>query len=256
MTTTTFRPVDIDGFERTADIHRGSGTPFCLRCPALVAGVRGGGHPYRHLDRRSLHEPHTARLDFLDSRMSRRRRPARPILTLCALGVLVLGLLAWRLGAAPATAVPDSLPTGTAHGVVERVVDGDTVRIRTDAGESLSVRLIGVDTPETVKPNTPVQCYGPDASAHTKALLPAATSVYLEYDPSQGDTDRYGRTLAYLWYVDTKGTAQILNREIIANGYGREYTYDTPYRYQAPFRDAQNAAQRSDAGLWGACPRS
>lgn len=113
---------------------------------------------------------------------------------------------------------------------------------------------LGADTPETVKPNTAVQCFGPEASAQTKSLLPAGSSAYLERDDSQGDTDRYGRALAYLWYPGPDGTAHNLERELLAGGYAREYTYNrSAYRYQASFRAEQDTARAAGVGLWGSC---
>lgn len=191
--------------------------------------------------------------------MSARRRRARRVLPgATVLGVLaLLGAIAWHgLGAdvlAGTAPVPDALPAGAEHVVIERVVDGDTVRVRTDAGDDLTVRLIGIDTPETVKPNTPVQCFGPEASAQTKSLLPAGSSAFLEHDASQGDTDRYGRALAYLWYPDAGGTAHNLGSDLLTGGYAREYTYGSAYRYQAAFRAEQSTAQAAGTGLWGAC---
>lgn len=187
----------------------------------------------------------------------RRRRQVLPGVT--ALGILaLLGAIAWHgLGSdvlAGTEPMPDVLPAGAEHVVIERVVDGDTVHVRTDAGDDLTVRLIGIDTPETVKPKTPVQCFGPEASAQTKSLLPAGSSAYLERDASQGDTDRYGRALAYLWYPGPDGSAHNLDSELIAGGYAREYTYDhSAYRYQASFLAEQSTARAASTGLWGAC---
>ncbi|MWV75892.1 thermonuclease family protein [Rathayibacter rathayi] len=189
----------------------------------------------------------------------RHRRGRQLVPGVTVLGILaLLGAIAWHgLGAddaGGAAPVPDSLPVGAEHVVVERVVDGDTVHVRTDSNEDLTVRLIGVDTPETVKPASPVQCFGPEASAQTKSLLPAGSSAYLEWDDSQGDTDRYGRAFAYLWYPGPDGTAHNLERELLAGGYAREYTYDrSAYRYQVSFVAEQATARAAGAGLWGAC---
>ena len=124
------------------------------------------------------------------------------------------------------------------------VVDGDTVKVD-EAGTTVTVRLIGMDTPETKDPRKPVQCYGPEASARAVALL-TGRSAYLEYDPSQDRLDKYGRTLAYLWIAD--GT--FYNETMIREGYAHEYTYDRPYKYQARFRAAEAAARAARAGLW------
>jgi micrococcal nuclease len=124
---------------------------------------------------------------------------------------------------------------------VVRVVDGDTIKVSN--GETL--RLIGVDTPETVDPRAPVQCFGREASARAHTLLDGA-SVRLEYDPTQGRYDRYGRTLAYVWLAD----GRLYNETIIAEGYAHEYTYAIPYRYRARFRAAERAAREAERGLW------
>ena len=87
-----------------------------------------------------------------------------------------------------ATAPPN---TYVANATVVRVVDGDTIDVTVDGTEE-RVRLIGIDTPETVKPNTPVECFGPEASAHTKELLPAGTPVYLERDARSPATTTAG----------------------------------------------------------------
>lgn len=127
---------------------------------------------------------------------------------------------------------------------VIRVVDGDTVDVRID-GQSVRLRLIGIDTPESVDPRKPVQCYGIEASNYTKSLLLNQT-VYLERDATQGEYDIYGRLLVYIWIDNTT----LFNQRIIADGYAFEYTYRTPYRYQSMFKAAQQTARSTTAGLW------
>ncbi|WP_123518675.1 thermonuclease family protein [Frigoribacterium sp. PhB24] len=151
-------------------------------------------------------------------------------------------------GGAGAVPVPTSVPAAAAEAVVERVVDGDTV-IVTVEGERERIRLIGVDTPEAVKPDAPVDCFGPEASAFTTAALPEGSTVWLEDDASQGDADRYDRLLRYVWSPD--GT--MLNERLVAEGYGREDTYDDAYRYRDRFVAAEASAERAGAGLWNAC---
>ncbi len=128
------------------------------------------------------------------------------------------------------------------------MIDGDTIAVRID-GERVKVRLIGVDTPETRKPNTPVQCFGPQASSRMQSLV-QSRSVRLQADPTQGDRDRYDRLLRYVFTPDGRNVAQVL----IAGGFGREYTYSSAYGFQGLFRAAQATAQRTRSGLWGACP--
>lgn len=126
------------------------------------------------------------------------------------------------------------------------VTDGDTLHVLID-GKDETVRLIGVDTPETVDPKKPVQCYGPEASSHTKELL-QGKQVTLEADPTQGDRDKYGRLLRYV-YLEGEN----INQELLLDGYAREYTYDKPYAQQEAFLGAQSHAQWGKLGLWGKC---
>jgi micrococcal nuclease len=111
---------------------------------------------------------------------------------------------------------PQPMPPSTAvavNAVVVRVVDGDTVVMKVGTKEE-RVRLIGIDTPETVAPDRPVQCYGPEASAHTKELLPAGTYVHLDRDVEARDD--YGRLLAYV----TRATDGLfVNVELAADGF-------------------------------------
>ncbi len=125
---------------------------------------------------------------------------------------------------------------------VIKVVDGDTVELEKIG----KVRLIGVDTPETVDPRKEVQCYGKEASEYTKSRL-LNNYVSIEYDESQDSVDKYGRHLVYI-YINEKN----FNRQLIENGYAYEYTYKVPYKYQREFKEAQYNAQDTDKGLWGA----
>jgi micrococcal nuclease len=135
---------------------------------------------------------------------------------------------------------------------VERVVDGDTVRVLID-GQSVTVRLIGMNTPETVKPDSPIECFGPEASDYAKAEL-TGQRVTLEFDDSQGMTDHYGRTLAYVWREEPDGTRRLFNLESIAGGFAYERQYgSTPYVWRPEFAAAAQQARAAGAGLWGAC---
>lgn len=127
---------------------------------------------------------------------------------------------------------------------VLKVVDGDTVAVQID-GKQEVLRLIGINTPETVDPRKPVQCFGTEASAKAKEIL-TGKQVSLEADDSQSDRDKYGRLLRYIYLED--GTN--FNKLMIDEGYAYEYTYGTPYKYQADFKDAQQKAKESKKGLW------
>lgn len=136
--------------------------------------------------------------------------------------------------------------------VVDRVVDGDTVKV-TIGGEQVSVRLIGIDTPETVKPNTQVQCFGPEASDFADQQL-TGQAVVLELDDSQGRFDRYDRLLAYVWRVQPDGSLVLFNEETVAGGFARERQYgDQAYAWRSTLVRAQESAQSAGRGLWSAC---
>lgn len=141
----------------------------------------------------------------------------------------------------------DGLPDGALGPYpVVRVVDGDTVRVTRDS-RTVTLRLIGIDTPETKDPRRPVECFGREASRHARELL-ASRRVYLEFDRSQGERDRYGRTLAYVWLRGSR--AKLVNERMIDDGFAFEYTYRLPYRYQRRFRAAEADARRHSRGLW------
>lgn len=127
---------------------------------------------------------------------------------------------------------------------VTRVTDGDTIHIDMN-GNDETIRLLGINTPETVDPRRPVECFGKEASDYMHDLLKGAI-VKLEYDPSQSYRDAYDRILAYVYLED----GQMVNRKMIADGYAYEYTYMIPYKYQKEFRDLQRLAQASHRGLW------
>ena len=147
-----------------------------------------------------------------------------------------------------AQAAPPAEPTDSLHAVV-KVVDGDTITVSIN-GSSESVRLIGIDTPETVDPRTTVQCFGMEASNKTKELL-TGKRVRLEFDPVTGERDKYRRLLAYVFRED----GLFVNKYLVEQGYAYEYTYNTPYKYQAEFKTAQREAEAWDRGLWapGVC---
>ena len=131
------------------------------------------------------------------------------------------------------------------------VVDGDTVKINYE-GQETSVRLIGVNTPETVDPRKSVECFGEEASKYLKELL-EGKKVTIEADSTQSDRDKYNRLLRYV-YLDGKD----INLDIMTNGYGYEYTYEIPYKKQADYKKAQQVAEDEKKGLWadGVCETS
>jgi micrococcal nuclease len=136
-----------------------------------------------------------------------------------------------------------TLATTTDTFLVSRVVDGDTIDVEMD-GKQETVRLIGVNTPETVDPRKPVQCFGHEASDFVKKML-TGQSVRLEPDATQANRDKYGRLLRYVYLGDI-----LVDEEIISAGYGYEYTYDKPYQFQKEFKASQAYASAGGLGLW------
>jgi len=132
---------------------------------------------------------------------------------------------------------------------VIKVVDGDTLSVSMD-GQKETLRLIGIDTPETVHPTKPVECFGVEASNKAKEVL-TGQSIRIEQESSQGIYDKYDRLLAYIFLKD--GTN--FNKMMIEEGYAYEYTYSVPYEYQAEFKQAEQLARTLKRGLWadGAC---
>ncbi|MDB5160941.1 MAG: hypothetical protein JWO96_321 [Candidatus Saccharibacteria bacterium] len=129
---------------------------------------------------------------------------------------------------------------------IHSFVDGDTIIVDM-GGHTETIRMIGVDTPETHKPNTPVQCYGPEASNYTKNLI-GADRVRLQADPLDTNRDRYGRLLRYVYLPD--GT--LVEDKLIAQGYGFAYT-QFPFQKKQQFVDEESQAGQAKLGLWGSC---
>jgi micrococcal nuclease len=152
----------------------------------------------------------------------------------------------------PATAGEE--PGGYEIADITRVVDGDTVEVRitersdgpgagrAEIGETYSVRLIGIDTPESVKPGSPVECFGKEASSATTALLDGQT-VTLVKDVEE--TDSYDRLLRYVYLGQ-----EMANARLVLNGYASAYTYPPNTRHSALFVALQREARTTDAGLW------
>lgn len=126
---------------------------------------------------------------------------------------------------------------------VTKVVDGDTIDIDMD-GKTQRIRLIGVNTPETVHPEKAVECFGEEASKYAKSRL-TDKEVSIETDDSQDKYDKYNRMLAYVFLDDEN-----FNESLIKNGYAYEYTYNVPYKYQSEFKAAQKYAEQNNIGLW------
>ncbi len=175
--------------------------------------------------------------------MAQRKMSKKTITTLISLMIALL------VGIGVITQPADSVQVSPGMYRVVKVIDGDTLDVQ--AGEEkLKLRLIGINTPETVDPRKPVECFGKEASNRAKTLL-NNKEVKLEYDNSQDKLDKYGRTLAYIVLPD--GTN--FNKKMIEDGYAYEYTYERPYKYQEEFKAAQRQAEMQKLGLWaeGTC---
>lgn len=143
----------------------------------------------------------------------------------------------------PGAATPPADASVTA--TVTRVVDGDTVHVDV-GGVDTTIRLIGIDTPEREGPYTHEECFGRQASAYTERAL-TGRAVQLEFDVER--TDRYDRTLAYVWL-----DGQLFDERIVADGYAVVATFPPNVKYVDRFLAAQRAAREGGRGLWGACP--
>ncbi|MCX7426617.1 MAG: thermonuclease family protein [Planctomycetia bacterium] len=166
----------------------------------------------------------------------RRIRPRDAILLLVVVA-LVVGARRWYGDAEPSR--PESLAEDAYQ--VQRVVDGDTLLLANEA----RIRLIGADTPETVKPNWPVEPWGPEATEFTKQFV-AGGEVWLRFDRER--QDRYGRFLAYVWVGD-----RMLNEELIRAGLAKA---EMGFRYSSSmktrFRRAEQEARAAQRGIWSA----
>lgn len=131
--------------------------------------------------------------------------------------------------------------------LVTKVVDGDTIEVK---GRK-TIRLIGIDTPETVDPRRPVGCFGKEASNETKRLL-TNQAVILQKDVSE--TDKYGRLLRYVYLPLPDGNLLFVNDYLVRAGFAKVLTYPPDIKFNEQFLQAQREAQSANRGLWGACP--
>ncbi len=141
----------------------------------------------------------------------------------------------------PISPTPEARHSGTIATVVD-VIDGDTIKV--EGGEI--VRYIGMNTPETVDPRKPVECFGKEASAKNKELVQGKV-VELEKDISERDS--FGRLLRYVWVGDT-----LMNETLVREGYAYVSTYPPDVKYEARLLDAQRLAREEKRGLSSGCP--
>lgn len=171
----------------------------------------------------------------------------RRLVVLLLLAV-VLGGLRPSLGAA---AAGDQIPFGAERATIVKALDGDTIRVSVN-GKGRTVRLILIDTPETRDPNSPVECFGAEATKRLRTMLPKGRTVYLEKDVS--DKDRYGRSLRYVWFKGKEdGKAYLANEIMAEEGYAALATFPPDLKYVDRIRVAVQEARDANRGLWPAC---
>jgi micrococcal nuclease len=165
-------------------------------------------------------------------------------------------LIPWLIAVALAAIAGRSLVPGSGSGAassapsdasVVRVVDGDTIVARLASGRIERVRFIGMDTPESVKPGTPVQCFALRASAYTKHLL---SGRRVRLVPDVEPRDRYGRLLAYVY---RRPDGLFVNEELVRAGYARPYTFPPNVRFEGQIATLARQAREAGRGLWDAC---
>lgn len=142
------------------------------------------------------------------------------------------------------TAQSNDLVSTEESAKVLRIIDGDTIEVGLN-NKKATVRLIGIDAPETMDPRITAECFGKEALKKAKEILNGRT-VVLESDPTQKNRDKYGRLLRYVFLNDLN-----FNKLMISEGFAHEYTYQgNSYEYQLEFIEAQKSARESKKGLW------
>ncbi len=156
----------------------------------------------------------------------------------------------------PELSTPPGVPETAQPATVVSITDGDTLDLRaTEAGAlpvaaAVSVRLLEIDTPETVHPSEPVGCFGPAASTALTRLAPPGSTVWVLPDVEL--RDQYDRYLMYLWSV-SDGKTRFINRALVRGGFAQAALYEPNDRYIDLMRQAEAKARAADTGLWGAC---
>ena len=166
-------------------------------------------------------------------------------IVIAAIILITLGITAHQLGWVKPVDPSTLMKYEPGSYAIKKFVDGDTVIVDM-GGTDETIRFIGVDTPETHKPNTPVQCYGPLAAAYTKQRI-GNSRIRLVSDRLTTNRDRYNRLLRYVVLND--GT--YLNKDLVAKGYG--FAYSFPFAQLQAYADTMQQAQQNHRGLWGKC---
>lgn len=198
----------------------------------------------------------------LEKKLNRVSRQVKAALQLAVLLVAIVGILSGLYYSYPEEVLiensstpspvpspfpsPEILSANLEQVGVVRVVDGDTIRLE----DGRTVRYIGIDTPETVAPNTPVECFGKEASEFNRQLVEQKT-VWLEKDVSE--TDRYGRLLRYVYLEPSASLSAQVNYRLVEQGYAYSSSYPPDIKWQDALQKAAQTAQAQQAGLWSQC---
>jgi micrococcal nuclease len=141
-------------------------------------------------------------------------------------------------------------PNQQLDGTAVRVVDGDTIIVNLDGREE-RVRYIGIDTPESVKPNSEVECFGPEASDENERLLPSGTPIRLVIGAEP--RDRYGRLLAYVYRRSQTDKELFVNADLVRRGFAKTIVFPPNTLHAGEFAQLRKAAHSERLGLWGSC---
>ena len=191
--------------------------------------------------------------------MARKKKQIDTLYDLVRLGpkkaiiIIIIGVIAYFFGGESVFNIGNNSGNQDfIQAVIVRAVDGDTAVVRID-GQEKRGRFLGVDTPETVHPNKPVQFYGKEASSFTKESL-NGRRVWLEYDSNP--QDRYGRHLAYIWLNNPKTINEstiresMFNAKLLLGGYAKVMIIRPNKRYESEFRKFQEEARNKTLGVW------
>lgn len=160
--------------------------------------------------------------------------------------LLILGLSLMFSEDKPRVTTPVALGETGERAVVAKVIDGDTVELE----NGQKVRLVGIDTPETVDLHRPVGCFGKEASKEVKRLL-AGKEIIMQKDIS--DTDKYERLLRYIYLPLENGQTLFVNDYLVREGFARVYTYPPDVKFNEQFVKADREARENQRGLWKSC---
>ncbi|MDP4604174.1 MAG: thermonuclease family protein [Solirubrobacteraceae bacterium] len=165
-------------------------------------------------------------------------------------GVVCAALAAALLLAASGCGSGGAGPGDEIDGTVSRVVDGDTIVANLGSREE-RVRYIGIDTPESVKPNAKVDCFGPEASKENERLLPSGSPIRVVVGAEP--RDRYGRLLAYVYRKDQAGQELFVNADLVRRGFADTIVFPPNTRHAGEFAELRTRARRAELGLWQRC---